>query len=271
MLAKRVSCKLFVLILVSFVLWSGPASAQDSKGPARIASYTDAYCSGFIADAPLPELGQVVGIEGGRKKNEVAVGEFVYLAGEGVHGANLNQEFFVVRPLEKIKEIGTLFTDVAHVRVVDMRGPVLVAEITFSCDPLGVGDVVVAPEQRIQPLAAAHTRVDRFAAPREQARGQIIASKSRLIQLGQDLIVYLNVGADQGIQPGNTLRIFRYADEGSVNVFSRDVYRKYSKQYQYPREVLGECVVLKVGKNTSTALITQSVEELAIGDHVELK
>ncbi|MDD5543935.1 MAG: hypothetical protein PHX83_12245 [Acidobacteriia bacterium] len=270
MRSSRALCT-FLVLTVAVFLGSGVAHAQATKGTATVASYTDAYCSGFVAESPIAELGQVVGIQGGRSKNEVSVGEFVYLAGEGMRGVNLNQEFFIVRPGERIKNIGTIYDDVAHVKIVDVRDTVLVAEITFSCNPLGVGDAVLAPEGRLQPVTPPAAPVDRFAAPRGQGQGQIIASKSHLIQLGQNLIVYLNVGAEQGIQPGNTLRVFRYASEGSVNVFSRDIYRKYSKAYQYPREVLGECVVLKTGKNTATALVTQSVEELAIGDHVELK
>jgi hypothetical protein len=252
------------------VIFTGLSRSQVSKTPATAASYSDANCSGYVTDAQT-QMGRIVGAEEGRKKNDISVGEYVYVTGDGVKGASLNQEFFVVRPLQKLKNLGQLFADIAHVKIVDVRESVLVAQITFSCMPLVVGDWVVAPEERLMPPAGPEQKVDRFAPPSGKAEGQIVASKSQLVQLGQGIIVYLNVGADQGVQPGSVLRIFRYANEGDVNVFNRDIYRKYSKKYHYPREVLGECVVLKTGKNASTALITQSLEELAIGDHVEAR
>lgn len=260
-----------VLFVFSLLFSAASGYAQDSGKTIPVASFSQANCSGFISEAGVSQLGQILGAEEGKKKNDLATGDLLYFGGEGLAGAQTGQEFFVVRLHRKVEKFGTLFTDIAHVQVVNLHENVLVGRITFSCEPLNVGDWVIPPQTRALPVGPTAVPLDIFAGPSGKGEGEIIASKEELVQLGQGLVVFLNVGENQGLSAGSRLRIFRTGKEAAVNEHNRNNYRKYAKTMNFPRQILGECVVLQAGKNTSTAIITESLEELYLGDRVELE
>ncbi|MBZ5534677.1 MAG: hypothetical protein LAO31_01880 [Acidobacteriia bacterium] len=245
--------------------------AQSPKPAPNAAAYSDTYCSGFIGEGEISRIGEVLGAEEGRKKNELITGDLVYLGNGALSNFQKGQELFIIRTLRKIKNLGTLYGDIAHVKIVDIQDNVVVGEIVFSCWSVVVGDWVIAPQSRLLPPVGTGVVVDRFAPPTGKAEGQIIDSKWREVELGQSSIVYLNVGTNQGVQVGSTLRISRPADEGAVSVYNREFYAKLGKTAHFPRQVLGDCVILQAEENSSTAIITSSREEITIGDRVELR
>ncbi|MFI5175613.1 MAG: hypothetical protein ACHQKY_12190 [Terriglobia bacterium] len=247
------------------------ALAQTPKSPPTAASYSDTYCSGFIAEGEISRTGVVMGAEEGRKKNELVTGDLVYLGDGAMSNLQKGQEVFIIRPLRKIKNLGTLYSDIAHVRIVDIHGETPVGEIVFSCQSLVVGDWVIAPQSRLSPPARPTGPVDRFSPTAGKAEGQIIDSKWHVVQLGQSAIIYLNVGTNHGVQAGSVLRIYRPASEGALSVYSREFYTKASNTARFPRQFLGECVVLQSEESSSTAIITTSREEIALGDRVDLQ
>ncbi len=253
-------------------LFGGPQLVRpQGNTPASSASYSDVYCSGFVSGSLAPTNGQVLGAEGGSKKNDLVIGDLLYLGDGTVSTAQVGQEFFVIRPIQNLGGLGTIFTDVAHVQIVDLNGNVATAKITFNCVPVNVGDWLVPPQARFFPPLKPYTPVDRLAHASGKADGEIVASKENLVQLGQRHIVYLDLGTAQGIQVGSVLRIYRPPIEAAVNNYNRSRVKKYEKSANFPRQILGECVVLQVGENTAVALITASLEEAAVGDHVELE
>jgi hypothetical protein len=262
---------IFVVGLLLGVAMTPLAMAQSPKSPPAVASYSDTYCSGFIGEGEISRIGEVLGAEEGRKKNELVTGDLVYLGNGTLSNFQKGQELFIVRPLRGIRDLGTLFSDVAHVKIVDIPEGVVVGEIVFSCQTLAVGDWVIAPQSRLLPPGGPSGPIDRFAPPTGKAEGQIIESKFREVQLGQGAIVYLNVGTNQGVQVGSSLRIARPASEGAVSVYNREYYSKLGKTEHFPRQILGDCVILQAEENSSTAIITTSREEIAIGDRVELR
>lgn len=266
----QISARAWLGLMVLLAM-TGAIAAQRPQTPGTVASYTETHCSGFMAASEVTPVARVVGAEEGKKKNDLAVGDLVYLDRGLKGGAQLKEEFFVVRPVSVLPNMGTLYADVAHVQVVDVHEDISVGRIEFSCEPLGVGNWLIVPQPRAMPPSPGPAVLDRFAKPTGKGVGQIIASKNKVVQLGQGLIVYVNVGADQGVKEGDTLRIYRPYKEASVNQFNKRVYKEVAKKYNFPRQVLGECVVLHVGKGVSTAIITQSIEELAVGDWVELE
>jgi hypothetical protein len=245
--------------------------AQPPRTVPTAASYSDTYCSGFIAEGEISRIGEVLGAEEGVQKNELITGDLVYLGNGTQSNFQKGQELFIIRSLRKIKNLGTLYSDIAHVKIVDIQDNVVVGEIVFSCQSLVVGDWVMAPQSRLLPPAGADGGIDRFAPPTGKAEGQIIESKWKEVQLGQSSIVYLNVGTSQGVQVGSRLRISRPAGEGAVSVYNREFYAKLGKTAHFPRQIMGDCVILQAEENSSTAIITTSREEISIGDRVELR
>lgn len=253
------------------VAFNRPLEAQTSKLPITAASYSEAYCSGFIAEADLTHAGQILGAEEGLKKNALATGDLIYMGNGPVSNFQKGQEVFIVRPVRNLRNYGTIYADMGHVLIVDVNENVVVGRISFTCEPLTVGDWVVIPQSRLLPPAASRSVLDVFARPSGKAGGRIIASKDRIVQLGQGVIAYLNLGLDQGVQPGATLRIFRPSNEGSVNEYNKEYLKKVVRKMNFPRQIIGECVVLQTGKGTATAIITLSLEEIYLGDFVEVE
>ena len=65
--------------------------------------------------------------------------------------------------------------------------------------------------------------------------------------------MFIDVGAAQGLQPADNLIIFREIGAG------------------YPRQAIGRMTVLSVQKQTATAMITESVKMIEVGDKAALK
>ncbi|MBZ5551186.1 MAG: hypothetical protein LAO21_00600 [Acidobacteriia bacterium] len=270
----QVKFGIWQLLIVGLLLGTAMAPlamALPPKSAPTAASYSDTYCSGFIAEGEISRIGEVLGAEEGRLKNELVTGDLVYLGNGTLSNFQKGQELFIIRTVQKFKNLGTLYSDIAHVKIVDIRDNIVVAEIVFSCQSLLVGDWVVAPQSRLLPPAGAGGVMDHFAPSSGKAEGQIIDSKWREVQLGQGSIVYLNVGTNQGVQVGSTLRISRSASEGAVNVYNQVFYSKVGKTGHFPRQILGECVILQTEENSSTAIVTKSDEEITLGDRVELR
>jgi hypothetical protein len=127
--------------------------------------------------------------------------------------------------------------------------------------------------------------MDRFpdVAPKLSAR--IVASKGFDSYLGAGRKIYLNVGEKNGLKPGDYFRVVRdyhrkSMDEVDSEMFNQTFVEDTQKraprfptkqEAEFPRRVLGEAIVLSTHPGTSTAMITFSLEDIHIGDVVELE
>ena len=78
-------------------------------------------------------------------------------------------------------------------------------------------------------------------------------------------IVYLNIGQNQSVKPGDIFIAFRNVE------FDRQLYPfpKEINKLKGQRTAIGELIVVKVGERASTALVTYSTDALSLGDSVE--
>src|SRR5262249_25034841 len=100
-----------------------------------------------------------------------------------------------------------------------------------------------------------------------------VASKSK---------VYLDIGENKGLQPGDYLRatrtyshIYHDADAGlsrkaSINEDTQKDPVRFSDYSALPRRTVGDMIVLAVHKKSATAMILTAFEDIHIGDGVEL-
>jgi hypothetical protein len=152
----------------------------------------------------------------------------------------------------------------------DAEKKVARATITEALEPIERGFEVTDVPRRLA-----------LVPPRKNAKaaeGHIVSSSRGLGQLGNEQVVFLDVGSNAGVEVGNRLQVTRQGDP----------WRKTLKQKEerfgalvpethpiaaedLPVEVLGHVHVLYVRPETSTALITESQLELNPGDRVEMK
>jgi hypothetical protein len=140
--------------------------------------------------------------------------------------------------------------------VTEVRDKTVRARIAYSCEAMRIGD-------RVGPLVLAPFPEDKIPQPASrQVEGFIVDSPRSLQHLSLQSAVYLDVGKDKGINPGDVFAIYRpsvpAANLGTGQLFP------------IPPERLGEATVIRVTDTNSTAVITVSGKEIRAGDRAVL-
>jgi hypothetical protein len=114
-----------------------------------------------------------------------------------------------------------------------------------------------------------------------KARAMVVMAKGFYASAGAGSIVYVNLGMGQGVKVGDYFRVFRYQADYRENVYhtAGTAYRvegfgatpKVYGQADLPRQVIGEGIVVRVGPNAATVLLTESQQAVFMGDYVELE
>jgi hypothetical protein len=290
----------FSLILAAAVCSAqetAPSTAINSTQNAPTATQPDStavYCSGFMSDQKVPDALRVVSGEQSNYKIIFGRGDYVHINRGSGQGARVGDRFSVVRassdPLKRtwfswqtklLKAMGTHYTDIGIVQLVDVQPNVSVAQVVFSCDPMWRGDILRPYEDRpVGPYKAA-SQFNHFAPLSGKPVAMVVEGNGNAQLVGTNSTVYVNLGSGQGVKVGDYFRIFRY--QGSTSEVA-----PVAKDYQYkifgfgsapqrytwkdlPREVLGEGIVLNVSTNSSTIFITYTDAEVYAGDYVELE
>lgn len=255
---------------------------------------TAVYCSGFITDRRVPEEVQVISGEQSNYKIWFARGDYVHMNRGSSQGIRVGDRFSVVRPVtdplkqpwfvwqtKLLKAMGTQYSDIGVVQVVNVLPNISVAQVIFSCDSMQRGDIIRPYADRPTGPYKPASQFDHFAPVSGKPVAMLVAGNGHAEAAGTDSTMYVNLGSAQGVKIGDYLRIFRY--QGSTSETSPT-----TKDYQYkifgfgsahqrytwkdlPREVLGEGIVLNVSTNSSTILITYTTSEAYAGDYVELE
>jgi len=166
---------------------------------------------------------------------------------------NVFEIAYVVRNPVTNKKVGYKILNLGEIEILKMTGSAAEAEIETSYLEMRVGDYI---RPYLPPLVA---EVKVFKGEK-QASGYIVANRRDTPSFGQNDIVYMDVGGNQGVEPGNLLEVYLPGRTVSTNMVKR----------QLPDEVIGNIVVLQVTDNTSTGLVTQSSLEMKLGDKVRM-
>jgi hypothetical protein len=288
---------------------SSPAGtvATNLNFPAeRIVNPTrsDLTCAGFVNPALLPNASYVMGGLDTPNTTHYGDGEIVYLNGKGYE---LGKRYSVVRELRDpnryeifpgqfamIRAMGEPYADLGIIRVLDTRGDHAIALIEFSCSPVVPGDVVVPYIEKAKLPLHAPILFDRFAPSNGKTSGRIVLAKDFDTELGTGMKVYLNVGTNQGVKAGDYFRAFRAYEADLHNpvdslsfkasvaedtqakqpIIERGLFSQGKgptiSVMDFPRRAVGEVVVLSTTTTTSTGMIVFALEDVHVGDGVEL-
>ena len=295
---KLVAAQLLLFCgLVAAQTPTAPSSVIDGAAPEKVLapSYTDTHCSGFVTREKYSLKNMVTG-NINSEVSRMVKGEYIFLAGSGytvgtrynvvrlLHDANRYEMF--PGQTAMLDRMGNLYADVAQIKVVRMENDSAVAMIEFSCESVAVGDTVVPFAER--PSVTYRTgkhEFARFADYKGETSGRVVMGKDFDGFLGTGQVVYVNIGADQGLKPGDYLRITRSYDPkktppierlSSAAPFSEDSQREPQKvnkklAAKTPWRGVGEIMVLNTTPTAATAIITTSVEDMHPGDVVEVQ
>ncbi len=258
-----------------------PTAPVSPPAPSPVAEYSEMYCSGRFSAELLQPVGTLVGGEESETESLLSDRDIIYLDQGTSGGIKPGDELQIVRlvtsfakwgkefaPAKSRGHYGYYYEDVGRARVLLAQERSATAEIVFSCQDAQSGDKVIADEDRVAPLQK-EVHFDKFAQPNGKTTGHIFMSKDFRKLIGTNHIVYLDLGSKQNVRAGDYFRVIRYFKSDTISLFNKGDYRKFRDTFDGVRKVIGQAVVLRSDPNTSTALITYSSQDIAIGDSVE--
>lgn len=294
------------LLLVAATLSAG--AQQAPQPPATVVpgtnlsqqplkpTYADLYCAGFMRSQLIPRGAHIAGGLHSPNATQFATNDTVFIT--GASGLHVGDQLSLVRELRDpnrsetymgqhaaVGAAGHAYADLGRVRVTAMRGRVAIANIDFSCAPAVPGDLAIPFQERASVTLRPYVPPDRFPQETPGPKGKIVLAKDFDVVLGTGHKVYLNLGSDKGVKPGDYVRILRSYDPSKMEPVDRLSYKPQSSEEtqapgmnvdehdyaQLPERVVGEAVVLMSGPGSSTAMITYALEDVLVGDEVEMQ
>ncbi len=258
--------------------------ARGQSAPVALGSEDDIQCSGYIGEfdevfprriigseyeslSPTLVPAQVAGDlsalgEIDTVKIDLSLGDIVYV--DGGREANLlpGDMFTVVIPRERVKHpatgklIGRFYSYVGRVRLLSVQEETAIAEIVHGCMPVRVGAALTPYVREPVPLARRTLAVgvnDPVSAEVLRTAPIIVRSERNLVTIGRDHLVYLDLGEQVGVTPGDIYSIYRMNPKG------------------HPPVVIGELGILSVREKSSLAKVLESRYAVYVGDRIDPK
>jgi hypothetical protein len=276
------------IILVAMVLTAAVGVAQQNQQPnaphyqsnlterPQAPTYSDLYCSGFITSEKVNLENKVAAGLNTPNASLYSTGNTIYLSGPAYQeGA----QFTVLRELKDpnryepfvgqraaIKSLGQPYAEIGRVRVKALRGTIAVAEVEFSCQNLTVGDIVVPFQEHAPVPYRKVSTLEMFPQNPSKVAARIVMAREFDTEVGTGQKVYLSAGANQGVKAGDYFRIVRGYD---TQLVPGRVTKETTKAL--PVHTIGEAIVLRVTPTSATAMITNALQAVEVGDQVQLE
>jgi hypothetical protein len=229
-----------------------PTSASATPPPLR-------PYAGYLAQ-DVPFLGTIVHTVGAEPR-------LVSTGDQAVIDAGANADLQVGDRLTIFRvtsQSQTPYTDARARQRVLMLGTATVVETLTATSIIEISEAVgeMAIGDRFHRLGALPPSVSTHtAAPAYTPSGAIVASPEDKILLGTGDIVYLNQGAEHGVQRGDHFLVF----DQPHTLRDPDTHRVLP----LPQQTIGALTIIDIQESTSTALVARSIRELPIGSPVQ--
>jgi hypothetical protein len=243
-----------------------------ANNPIPLGTEADIYCYGYIGDPNESMPNYVSSHEDVELKylpraepemsSIAAPGDLIYVTGGSATGLVAGETYIAVQPEELIMHpatgevLGRQYNYVGQLRILctDTMPGLSRAIVIEACREINVGVRLKPMPQLPIPIA----RVPELPAwcdpPSGRTTGYIVDSREWDLGLVEGVLVQIDLGADNQIEPGDFLTVFRP-----------------SPRSDQPRIVLGEVGILTTQAKTATAVIVRARRDMAIGDQVELR
>jgi hypothetical protein len=148
--------------------------------------------------------------------------------------------------------IGHLVAKVGTVKITAVNSDVATAVITKAFQEIQRGALVIPYRPAVAEIALKKAT--------RPLSGVLVAAKRGQIVLGQLNVIYVDLGARDGLQVGNLLNISRPRKATEFGLQGKEV--------RLPNVLLGDAVVLSTQAHTASALVLKSVAPIYRGDRV---
>jgi hypothetical protein len=258
---------------------TAPAKPTESA-PQPMGYESNLYCFGYLGPAREQFPFVTIGAENLIEQSDFTTSDLMYINGGLDGGLKEGDEFWLVTEERDIihpitnKSLGRYYQFRGRAVVLSVQERSSTVRVTASCGEVPLGAALKPFEPIPIPLARKTPAAQAGDPPSGKAKGYIVNSKDGLVAIGSDSIVMVDMGADQSIQPGDFLTVFRYAQGREFGV--RPVGASWEMKappegMAIPRTYLGEIAVLMVGDRWAIGRVTDSYRLIEIGDEVELK
>ena len=240
-LSRRIC--LFSLIAIALCLSTqahGQGNPEQQKVGPRIESPTapaDAGigrsrldCAGYFRLPPMQGLPQIVGGEQEQERRIYATGDIIYIDAGSQQGIKEGQEFHVIRPRgwvervyrKKKGNLGVFVQEIGQLRVVRVKDKVSVAQVTFACDSMLLGDLLTGVPDRPSQIVKTQSVLDRFTDSNGKPSGRVMMARDSREMLTVGDLIYVDIGAEDEAAPGDYLTIYRKVGAGGFGVIKNE-------------------------------------------------
>jgi hypothetical protein len=217
-----------------------PAAAE----PVRVAGKSSLYCAGYIRYQRLPQMPEIVGAQEEQEQRTYADRDVVYLNRGSSEGIKEGQNFQIIRPRGDVKGVhrqkygylGTYVQDVGQLQVFKVWEHTAAAQITFTCDTALLGDLLSPIPDRESPMQRAEANLDPYADPSGKQTGRLMMAKDSREMVTRNDIVYIDLGSEDQINPGDYLTVYRPLGTGNLTrVDNEEISRNRHSGFQSDR------------------------------------
>ncbi len=236
----------------------GEIGFQPKKG-LRVAS------PGFVTSREVEESGRIVG-----SFSEAAMltyPDHIYIQLQ--KSPRLGEMYVVFRSGGEVihpvtgAPIGFMTEVLAEVRVIRIdKGNRATVQISKQYEEVRRGDLIGPSNEPVVRSISAR--------PNErEVKGAYVVSDVRRypVQLGENSLAIMDKGSDDGVKTGNVFTIFRQHDP----LPPESLMQPTTLDDEYPAEDIGRCIAFEVKAKASLCLLTQSIREIVLGDHAEIR
>jgi len=301
---KKISVALLALLAVAAVAQEQAAPAPQASGQKfstnlvqrdEAPSYSDLYCAGFMTTEAISKTNTISGGINTPDETQFARGTMVFVGGGGLQEGS---EYSVIRELKDPNHFeafngqhaaqaaaGQPYAELGRLKVVAIRGSQAVAQVEFSCQNMTLGDIVVPFREHAPVSYRKSGSIERFPAGPGHLNARIVMGQEFDTELGQGRKVYLDAGSGKGVKVGDYFRAVRGYDPAKLQgVDNLSYHAPVGEDTQQtpgtvtpetakslPVRNIGEMIILSVTQSSATAMITNTLEDIRVGDWVEME
>ncbi len=226
---------------------------EDAGGQRRIVRFPGLEHAPFVSAEEFAAAGAIVG---NHDEHYWVAQEQTAIVSLGEGSVHPGEAFSVFRVRSRVAHpetgevIGYFIEVIGKVEVTEVHPETSIARIVLSTSEIEPGD-------RIAPWSAAQSEFV-VSTPGDDVHGTVVALQPHRLYSGNQDLVILDRGADEGLASGHELVVYRAG--GLV----RDPHS--GMRVLEPDDVLGRLLVLRAGPHTAVALVGRSRAEIEPGD-----
>jgi hypothetical protein len=257
-----------------------PNVVSPEAAPKPVGFESDIYCFGYISDANEAFPVHVHGAENLASQTDYITGDLLYVDGGYDKGLKIGDPYWLITPEQEVfdpmtrKSIGRLYQYRGRAMVQSIEPHTAIVQVINACTDIPLGAGLKKFEPIPIPLARKTPPAQPGDPPTGKPTGNIVFTRDGIVAVGQDATVIINLGAANGVQPGDFLTVFRYTvgtDYGIGPIGTYWVNLPPPPGVVVPRTYLGEVAILVAGDRWAIGRVTDSSHLIEVGDEVEVK